>query len=82
MDGAETLQLALRVAISLACVLGLLMLVAKGAARRGGVRGATPERFSVVGRASLGKTSSVALVRVGDRALVVGVSETGVRLLG
>ncbi len=79
----DALGLALRVGLSLACVLGLIWLISKGlvpggAARR---RGRTVSGVSVLARQSLSRTGSIAIVQVGDRALVVGVTEQNVTLL-
>lgn len=81
--------LVLRVAVSLAAVLGLLWWLARrtggrpGAGKRGGglLRPRTSLQLAVVGRQSLGGRSSVALVAVGERRLLLGVSEHGVTLL-
>lgn len=84
--------LVLRVAVSLAAVLGLLWWLArrtggrpgagKGKAGRGGLlRARTSIPLAVVGRQSLGGRTSVALVAVGERRLLLGVSEHGVTLL-
>ncbi len=72
------LELVLRLAVSLGVVLGLFWLVARTSARKlGGQRGLV----RVHGRQSLSRTASLAVVEVGSRVLVVGVSEGGVRLL-
>jgi flagellar protein FliO/FliZ len=72
------LELVLRLAVSLGVVLGLFWLVARTGARKlGGSRGL----MRVHGRQSLRRTASLAVVEVGSRVLVVGVSEGGVRLL-
>ncbi|MGN6576160.1 MAG: FliO/MopB family protein [Nocardioides sp.] len=72
------LELVLRLAVSLGVVLGLFWLVARASARKlGGTRGV----LRVHGRQSLSRTASLAVVEVGSRVLVVGVSEGGVRLL-
>jgi flagellar protein FliO/FliZ len=72
------LELVLRLAVSLGVVLGLFWLVARTGARKlGGSRGL----MRVHGRQSLSRTASLAVVEVGSRVLVVGVSEGGVRLL-
>ncbi len=82
--------LVLRVAVSLAAVLALLWWLARrtGArpaggkgARAGLLRARTSIPLSVVGRQSLGGRTSVALVAVGERRLLLGVSEHGVTLL-
>lgn len=83
----SSVVLVLRVAVSLAAVLGLLWWLARrtGArpAGRGGslLRPRTTVQLAVVGRQSLGGRSSVALVAVGERRLLLGVSEHGVTLL-
>ena len=78
----ETLGLALRVGLSLACVLGLVWLVSKGLLK-GGRRGAgAAGSVEVLARQSLSRAASLAVVRVGDRGLVVGVTEQQVTLLG
>jgi flagellar protein FliO/FliZ len=72
------LELALRLAVSLGVVLGLFWLVARTGARK---MGGSRALLRVRGRQSLSRTASVAVVEVGSRVLVVGVSEGGVRLL-
>jgi flagellar protein FliO/FliZ len=78
MDLAVT---ALRVAASLAGVLGLVWLLARGARRRGLGGSLDTSRFTVVGRHSLGRNAGVTVVRIGDEALVLGVTEQSVQLL-
>ena len=73
------MELALRVVFSLSAVLGLMWFLARVASSRLG--GAHASVVRLVGRQSLGRTSSVAVVAVGERLLVVGVTESGVRLL-
>jgi flagellar protein FliO/FliZ len=73
------LELAVRVAVSLGVVLGLFWLVARAGSRR--FSGGTRNLVRVRGRQSLSRTSSLAVVEVGSRVLVVGVSDGGVRLL-
>lgn len=76
----ELLGLLLRVGLSLAVVLGLMWLAARalggGAARRGqGV-------IDVVARQPLTRNSSVAVVRIAGKALVLGVTDNQVTVLG
>ena len=73
------LESVVRVVVSLAVVLGLFWLVARAGSRKlgGGDRGL----LRVRGRQSLSRGSSLAVVEVGSRVLVVGVSDSGVRLL-
>lgn len=72
------LELVLRLGFSLAAVLGLFWLVAHLGSRR---LGGTRALLHVRARQSLSRTASVAVVEVGDRVLVVGVADGGVRLL-
>ena len=71
--------LALRVLLSLAVVLGLFWVVARTGSRKLGGRDRALIR--VRGRQALSRGSSLAVVEVGGRVLVVGVSDGGVRLL-
>ena len=73
------IELALRVMCSLIVVFGLLWTLARLARRGVGSRGAG--LVSVVARQQLSRSSSVAVVKVADRALVLGVSDAGVSLL-
>jgi flagellar protein FliO/FliZ len=72
------LELGLRLAVSLGVVLGLFWLIARTSAKK---LGGSRALLRVHGRQSLSRTASVAVVEVGSRVLVVGVSEGGVRLL-
>ena len=73
-------ELVLRVVVSLGVVLGLFWTVARlGSRKMGGVRGGALVR--VRSRQALSRGSSLAVVEVGSRVLVVGVSDSGVRLL-
>jgi flagellar protein FliO/FliZ len=72
-----------RLAVSMAVVLTLLGLAAKLLRRRGlGGTGGGSTRIEVLARHGLGRTSSVQLVRVAGRTLVLGVTDTSVSLLG
>ena len=79
----NTVVLLLRVGLSLAVVLALLMFAARAAQRRGlgTTSGRTMAPLQVVARQGLGKSSSVVIVRAAERALVLGVTETSVSLL-
>lgn len=72
-------ELVIRVVFSLAVVLGLLWFVARTSSRRFG--GPARSVVRVVARQSLARAASLAVVEVGERVLVVGVSENGVNLL-
>lgn len=72
-------ELVIRVVFSLSVILGLLWFVARTSNRRFG--GAARSMVRVVARQPLARSASLAVVEVGDRVLVVGVSENGVSLL-
>jgi flagellar protein FliO/FliZ len=73
------IELVVRVVFSLAVVLGLLWFIARTSSRRLG--GSARSMVRVVARQPLARSASLAVVEVGDRLLVVGVSENGVSLL-
>lgn len=76
---SETLLLALRVALSLAAVLGLLWFLAR---RLGGVPGSRRQRpITVLARHSLSRRSGLAVVEIEGRRLLLGVSDSGVSLV-
>lgn len=81
----STFMLMLRLLVALAFVGGLLWFMARSAkAGRfsfllGG--GPTQESLEITSQRPLGRNVSVALVRAGDRHLLLGVSEHGVQLL-
>jgi flagellar protein FliO/FliZ len=74
-------ELVLRIGFSLLVVLGLLWGLAR-MARRGGLGRRGSGRLAVLNRQSLSRGSSVAVVRVADRALILGVTDNQVSLLG
>ena len=72
-----------RLTVSLAVVLGLMVLVARVLRSRtslGTARGRVAP-IEVLARQGFGRSASVALVRAGGRALVIGVTDTHVTLL-
>ncbi|WP_101525405.1 flagellar biosynthetic protein FliO [Nocardioides houyundeii] len=73
------LELTLRLVCSLAVVVGLLLVLAKIGQRR--FRGNTNALVQVVHRQALSRTSSVAVVTVGSRVLVLGTTEQQIRVL-
>jgi flagellar protein FliO/FliZ len=73
------LELALRLVFSLAVVVGLMLLLARIAARRG--RGGHGDLVRVLHRQPLTRATSVSVVAVGSRVLVLGTSEQQVRVL-
>lgn len=77
----EILPLVARVAVALAAVVGLILLMQRAARRRGSGRTVDASRFTVVARQTLSRSSGVTVLRVGDEALVLGVTDTQVQLL-
>lgn len=73
------LELTLRLVASLAIVVGLLLLMARFGARK--FRGQSGALVHVVHRQPLSRTSSVAVVTVGSRVLVLGTTEHQVSIL-
>ena len=70
----------LRVVVSLGLVLALLWMAAR-TLQKGRVRAAGGVDVDVLARLPLAQKSSLAVVRLGDQALVLGVTESGVALL-
>lgn len=82
MTSVSSFELLLRLAVSFAVVLGLILGAAKYLRNKPGFgRDPNAPKFDVLDRISLGRTSSVALVRVGTRGLVLGITESSVTLL-
>jgi flagellar protein FliO/FliZ len=74
-------ELVLRIGFSLLIVLGLLWGLARLVRRPlGGKRG--PGALAVLSRQQLGRGSAIAVVQVHDRALIIGVTDAQVSLLG
>ena len=74
-------ELVLRIGFSLLVVFGLMWGLAR-VARRGGVGRRGSGSLAVLTRQSLSRGSSVAVVQVADRALILGVTDSQVSLLG
>lgn len=87
MASASTLMLFARLLLSLGVVIGLMWVAANvmrkrgftGVAGRGAARG---PQLELVARRPLGRNASIAVVRVGDRSIVVGVTDHQVTNLG
>ncbi|MHB1489223.1 MAG: FliO/MopB family protein [Cellulomonas sp.] len=77
----SSLVLAGRVVLSLACVLGLIWYAQRRFAGPLGRRRPAGPQLSVVGRHTLGRHVSVAVLAAGDRRLLIGVTEHGITLL-
>jgi len=75
----DSFFLILRVAVSLAAVLGLIWFINRRWSGR--VASTTPQAINLVGRQSLGQKSLVAVVDIDDRRYVLGVGEQNVTLL-
>ena len=69
-----------RLLVSLAAVLGIMWLLARRM-RKGG-RSKDTRLIDVLGRQQLSRNASVAVVRVGEQALVIGVTDAQVSVLG
>jgi flagellar protein FliO/FliZ len=69
----------LRVIIAVVVVIGAMWVLAKVARRP--LRNRAANSLDVLARAQLSRNASIAVVRVDDKALVVGVSDGGVSLL-
>ncbi len=87
MEDVSALALVVRVVVSLGVVLAV-MAGAAAVLRRNGVPGRraglgrrSATRVEVLARHGLSRTSSVAVVKVGERALVLGVTEQQITLL-
>ena len=84
MEDLSVLGMLGRLLVSLVVVFGLMALAARAVRRRGLTGGGTSAttRIEVLARQGLGRTSSVQLVRVAGRTLVLGVTEHTVQVLG
>lgn len=84
MEDVSVVALLGRLAVSLGVVFALMAVAGKVLRRRGAAtRGTTPtSRIEVLARQGLSRNSSVQLVRVGGRTLVLGVTESSVAVLG
>jgi flagellar protein FliO/FliZ len=69
-----------RMLLALVFVLGIMWCLARWARKPMGA-GKADRVMSVLARQQLSRTSSVAVLRVMDRALVLGVTEQGIRLI-
>ncbi|MEP6854067.1 MAG: flagellar biosynthetic protein FliO [Pedococcus sp.] len=83
-DGSVVLAV-IRLLVSLAVVLVLLVALARWASRRG-IGSARPGRagveVEVLSRRSLGRSSTLQVVKVGTQVMVLGVTDRGVSVLG
>lgn len=79
----NTVELVGRLVIALAVVLGAIWVIARKV-RGGGARQKlrTEKLIDVLGRQNLTRNSSVAVVRIADQAIIIGVTDSNVRVLG
>ncbi|GIM92318.1 FliO/MopB family protein [Paractinoplanes toevensis] len=75
------LELVLRIGFSLLVVLGLMWAVARLVRRPLSARRAHGA-LAVLNRQQINRNAEVAVVRVGDRAIIIGVTEAQVNFLG
>ena len=82
MSGVSTIELLIRMTVSLAVIGGLLWLIQRvGRKRLGGLGRSATAPIEVTSRKQLSRTSSIALVRVGERNILIGVTDAGVSLI-
>jgi flagellar protein FliO/FliZ len=79
MDGAGMLLL-LRVALSLACVVGLIWFAGRKLSGNQARRAPAGPSMRVVGRQALGRHAGVAVVAIGNRRLLLGYGEQQVTM--
>lgn len=76
----DTVALIGRLLLSLGVVLGVMWLLARRLRRSGRIKNG--DVIDVLARQQLSRTSSVAVVQVLDQALILGVTETNVSVIG
>ena len=81
MTDTSFVALAIRLVLSLGLVLAIMLAAAAVVKRRGLGRLGRGGVMEVVSRQSLNRGSSLAVVRVGDRHLILGVTEHSVTLI-
>ncbi len=82
MSGVSTIELLIRMIVSLAVIGGLLWFIQQvGRKRLGGLGRSATAPIEVTSRKQLSRTSSIALVRVGERNILIGVTDAGVSLI-
>lgn len=80
MATASTFELFLRLGMSLAVVIGLMWLIANVMKKRGlapGIRRGPARGIQVelIARKPLGRNASIAIVRAGSKAMVIGITD-------
>lgn len=74
-------SLFLHLIVGLIVVLGLLALATRVVRRSGGLQARRQAPLAVLGRQSLGKGASVAVIKAGEEAYLIGVSQHGISRL-
>ncbi len=85
MADVSVFALLARLVVSLGVVLALMWVAARLLARQSGgriARAAKPVAIQVLARTSISKNSSVAVVSAAGKALIVGVTDSQITLLG
>jgi flagellar protein FliO/FliZ len=85
MEDVSLLALLGRLIVSLAVVFGLMLVAGRVLRRRavpGGAAVGRGTRIEVLARQGLTRSASVALVRVGGKSLVLGITDASVSVLG
>jgi len=85
MASASTLMLFARLIFSLGIVIGLMWVAATVMRKRGVTPGRKAPRttqIEMVARKPLGRNTAIAVVQIGERALVVGITDHQVTKLG
>ncbi len=88
MATASTLALFVRLIVSLAVVIGMMWAAATLLRKRGmtpgggGRRAPRGVQVELLARRPLGRNASIAVVRVGERSMVIGVTEHQITKLG
>jgi len=81
MNSSSTLVLMLRMGVSLAIILGLIWAASRFVRRRGSILGKSSTDVEVVAKRSTGRRSSLLVVKVAGRTLLVGATDTQVSLV-
>ena len=86
MSTAGTLALFARLLVSLGVVIGLMWFGARAVRRRGfgglGTSRGPGVHIDVLARRTLGRNASIAVVRAGEQALIIGITDQQVTKLG
>lgn len=80
----SVVEVLIRLVASLAMVVAIILVFAKVLRNRGGLRfgrSGTAPKLDVLDRTAVSRNASVAVVRVGGRGLIVGITENSVTLL-